>query len=206
MSIVLYHHPFSRAATVVWMLEELGLEHTLEFVDLKAGEQRTPAFRAINPMGKLPVLKDGDVVLTECAAIGAYLADRYSPGDLSPAFDDPARATWLRWILYAPSVIEPCAYARNAKWEYQEGAAGWGSWEAMHTTVEQAIGEGPYLLGERFSMADMVFGSTVRYMLRFGMMEQRTSLVDYVERLSARPASQRAEARNQAILVERGLA
>ncbi len=205
MSIVLYHHPFTRAANVVWMLEELGVPYELRFVDIMKGEHKSADFRKINPMGKLPTLVDGDVVLTESAAIALYLADKYSAGALAPALDDPARATYLRWSLYAPAVIEPGCYAQAAKWEFRPGSAGWGSYPEMLDTIEAAIGAGPWLLGERFSMADAIFGGTVRYMLQFKMLEPRDAFVAYAARLNARPASLAAAARNQAIIAERGL-
>src|SRR5690606_63545 len=107
VSLTLYYHPYSRAAGTLIMLEELGLEYELRTVDLMKGELKTPAMLAINPTGKLPILDDGGVIVTESAAIALYLADRYSLGELAPAFDDPARATYLRWALFSPSVIEP---------------------------------------------------------------------------------------------------
>jgi len=200
MSIVLYHHSHTRAANVVWMLEELGVPYTLVHLSLQKGEHKTPAMLALNPMGKLPVIVDDGVVVTESAAIGLYLADRYGLGGLAAATDDPARGTYLRWSLFAPSVIEPGSMARAASWAFREGAAGWGSHEAMVAAMESAIGAGPYLLGERFSMADAIFGGTVRYMLAFNMLEGKPAFVDYVARLNARPAYQRAQARNAAEL------
>ncbi len=196
MSITLFHHPRSRAVTVVWMLEELGLDYTLQTVDLQKGEQRDPDFLAKNPMGKLPTLVDGDgdgaVVITECAAIGLYLADRYSLGELAPAPDDPARATYLRWILFGPSVVEPCAYAKGAGWEYQPGSAGWGSWESMIASLESAVTPGPWILGERFSMADVCLGATIRFLLRFGMLPaDNATIVQYANRLGERAAVKR---------------
>jgi glutathione S-transferase len=196
--IVLHYHPFTRAAGVVWMLEELGVPYELRYVDVTQGEHRTEAFKRINPMGKLPALVDGDVLVTEVAAIGMYLADRYAYGTLCPRVDEPARATYLRWICYAPSVIEPAAYAQGANWEYRAAQAGWGRYEDVLDTIERAIGQGPFLLGERFSMADMIFGGTVRYMLQFKMLEARPAFVAYADRLSARPASQAAAAKNAA--------
>jgi glutathione S-transferase len=204
-STILYHHPFSRAATVVWMLEELGRPYELRYVDLMAGEQKSPAFLALNPMGKLPVLVDGDTVITETAAIGLYLADRYGYGTFAPKIDDPARGPYLRWSLYSPSVIEPAAYAQGAKWEYRAAQAGWGTYAAVLDTIEHAIGAGPWLLGDRFTMADMILGGTVRYLLRFKMLEPRPAITAYVERLSARPADKTARAKNEAIVKERGL-
>lgn len=200
MSIVLYHHSHTRAANVVWMLEELGVPYTLVHLSLQKGEHKSPEMLAKNPMGKLPVLVDDGVVVTESAAIGLYLADRYGLGGLAPATDDPARGTYLRWSLFAPSVIEPGSMARAASWAFREGAVGWGSHEAMVTAMEAAIGAGPFLLGERFTMADVIFGGTVRFMLAFNMLESKPVFVDYVARLNARPANLRAQARNAAEL------
>lgn len=203
MSIVLYHHPYSRAANVIWMLEEVGSPYELRHVDIMAGGQKAPEVVALNPMGKLPVLTDGDVVVTESAAIGLYLADRYASGRLAPKVDDPARGTYLRWSLFAPSVIEPGAMAKMAGWTFKEGSAGWGSYDAMIGAMESAVTKGAFILGDTFSMADVIFGGTLRYMLTFKMIEPRPAFTAYAERLSARPALQRAEARNAAIAAER---
>ncbi len=205
MAIVLYHHPFSRAAGVLWMLEEVGVPYELRFVDLMKGEQKSPAIVALNRMGKLPILTDGDAVVTEGAAIGLYLADRYAPGRLAPAVDDPARATYLRWSLFAPSVVEPGAMAKAGGWTFKASQAGWGDYDAMLGAMEGALADGEYLLGERFSMADVIFGGTVRYMLRFKMIEARPVFTAYAERLDARPALQRADAKNAEVIAAHGL-
>lgn len=205
MAVVLYHHPWSRAATVVWMLEELGIDYQLRWVDMQAGGQKTPEFLRLNPMGKLPVLTDGPVVVTESAAIAVYLGDRYASGRLAPALDDPARGTYLRWAFFSPSVLEPAAAAQPSGGNFNPGAVGWGTYEAMLSATEAAIGAGPYLLGERFSMADTILGGTLRYLLMFKMIEPRPGFTAYVERLAARPAFQRAAARNAAVEAEHGL-
>jgi glutathione S-transferase len=205
MAIVLYHHPFSRAANAVWMLEEVGVPYELRYVDIMAGGQKAAEIVALNPMGKLPVLTDGDVVVTELAAIGLYLADRHAYGKLAPRVDDPGRGSYLRWSLYAPSVIEPGAMAKTAGWSFREGQAGWGSYDAMLSAMESAIRDRAFILGDTFSMADVIFGGAIRYMLLFKMIEPRPAFVAYGERLAARPALQRAEARNNAIAAERGL-
>src|SRR5687768_10929528 len=116
MSLVLHHHPFSRAANVVWMLEELGEPYELAWVDISKGGQKAPEFLRLNPMGKLPTLVDGDVVVTEGAAIALYLGDRYAYGKLAPKADDPRRGAYLRWTLFAPSVIEPGVTAKMQGW------------------------------------------------------------------------------------------
>jgi glutathione S-transferase len=206
MSIVLHHHPFTRAANVVWMLEEVGVGYELRWVDIMKGEQKSPAMIALNPMGKLPILTDGDTVVTESAAIGLYLADRYSAGRLAPALDDPSRAAYLRWSFFAPTVIEPGSLAKSAGWIFKPSQAGWGEYEAMLRAMESAVSGRDYLLGDRFTMADVVFGGTLRFMLRFNMIAPTPAFTAYTERLSARPAAQRADARNAAIAKERGLA
>lgn len=205
MSIVLHHHPFSRASGVVWMLEEIGVAYELRFVDIMKGAHKAPELLAINPMGKLPTLVDGETVVTESAAIGLYLADRYSFGRLAPAHDDPARGPYLRWSLFAPSVIEPGSLAKSAKWDFKPSQAGWGDYEAMLRAMESALEGRDFILGDRFSMADVIFGGTVRFMLKFKMLEPKPLFTAYDERLAARPALQRADARNMAIAKEHGL-
>jgi glutathione S-transferase len=204
--ITLYHHPFSRAAGTVVMLEEVGVPYQLRFVDLRKGEQKASAFVALNPMGKLPTLVDGDLVVTEGAAIGLYLADRYAAGRLAPALDDPARGTYLRWSLFAPSVIEPSVLASRSGGEFRPSQVGWGTYETMLDTAESAIHGRDWILGDRFSMADVIFGGTLRYMIRVGSIEARPSFAAYVARLAARAATQRADARNLAVIQEHGLA
>lgn len=205
MSIVLHHHPFSRAANVVWMLEEVGAPYELRWVDIMKGGQKSADFVAINPMGKLPTLVDGDVVVTESAAIGVYLADRYAYGKLSPKVDDPKRGTFLRWSFFAPGVIEPAAMAKAGTWSLKESQVGWGNYNDVIKTMESAIAGKDFLLGDTFSMADVIFGGTLRYMLMVKMIEESPTFKAYSERLAARPALQRADARNGALIKEHGL-
>jgi glutathione S-transferase len=205
MSIVLYHHPFSRAANVVWMLEEVEATYEIRNVDIMKGAQKAPEILALNPMGKLPILVDGAATVTEASAIALYLADRYAYGRLAPRVDEPERGTYLRWSFFAPSVIEPGAMAKMNNWTFREGQAGWGSYEAMLGAMESALSHGDWILGDRFSMADVVFGGAVRFMLLSKMIEARPAFSAYAERLGKRPALQRAEAKNNAISAELGL-
>jgi len=205
MSITLYHHPYSRAANVVWMLEEVGVPYEIRFVDIMTGAHKAPDIVALNPMGKLPILVDGDAVVSESAAIALYLADRYSLGKLAPALDDPKRGTYLRWSLFAPSVIEPGSLAKANNWEFKPGSAGWGKHEDMLEAMAFAIGKGPFLLGETFSVAAVIFGGTIAFMLQFDMLEKRPAFTEYAARLAERPAAQKAKAVNEAIRKEHGL-
>jgi glutathione S-transferase len=206
MTITLYHHPFSRAAGTLWTLEEIGEPYELQFVDIMKGAQKSPPLIDLNPMGKIPVLVDGDIVVTENAAIALYLADRYALGRLAPKPDDPRRGTYLRWTLFAPSVIEPGMTAKSSGWEFKPGQVGWGDYETMVKTMENAIAGRDFILGDQFSMGDVVFGGTIRFMLKFGILAPSPTFTAYAERLSARPACQRADARNAAIIKEHGLA
>jgi glutathione S-transferase len=205
MAVTLYHHPFSRAANVVWMLEEVGIDYELRFVDFAKGEQKSPSIVALNPMGKLPILTTDGIVVTESAAIGLFLGDHYSLGNLAPAPGDPARASYFRWSCFAPSVIEPGLMAKNSGWQFRPSNAGWGTHESMVATMESAIAGRSFVLGDRFSMADTIFGGTIRYMLRFKLLEPSPAFTSYAERLAARPAAQRADARNAQVVKERGL-
>jgi glutathione S-transferase len=205
MTITLYHHPYSRASTVIWMLEELGLEYELRFVDILSGAQKQPDILALNPMGKLPILVDGGVVVTEVAAIGLYLADRYSAGKLAPKFDDPRRGAYLRWSFFPSAVIEPGSMAKMNNWEFKPGQAGWGTYESMLAMIEHAIAGKNYLLGDEFSMADVIFGGTLAYMVAFKMIDATPAIAAYVARIKERPARQRSDARNAVIAKEHGL-
>jgi glutathione S-transferase len=196
MSVILYYHPRSRAANVVWMLEEVGVPYERRLVDFASGEHKQHALLALNPMGKLPVLTDGDAVITESAAIALYLADRYAPGRLAPALDDAKRGTYLRWSFFSPSVIEPGLMAKAAGWTYRDSQAGWGTYQSMLAAMQHAIADRKFLLGDEFSMADVVFGGTMGYMLQSGMLERLPVFTAYVERLGERPALQRANAIN----------
>lgn len=205
MAITLYHHPWSRAVTTLWMLEEVGVPYQLEYVDLQHGGQDTPEFLALNGMGKVPVLVDDGAPIAEGAAIGLYLADRYAPGRLAPALDDPRRGEYLRWCLFAPTVLEPGCMAKMSGWDFKPGQAGFGRHDRMLDTLEAALTPGPWLLGEQFTMADVIVGATIRWFLQFKMIEPRPAFLAYAERLDARAPLQASTARNQAVIAERGL-
>lgn len=187
------------------MLEEVGAPYELRFVDILKGDQKSPELLALNPMGKLPTLVDGDTVVTEGAAIALYLGDRYAYGRLAPKVDDPQRGTYLRWSFFAPSVLEPGALAKASGWSCKESSVGWGSYETMLASATEAIAEREFLLGGTFSMADIVFGGTLRFMLMTKMIEPRPAFTAYVERLAARPAFQRSEAKNADVCAAYGI-
>jgi glutathione S-transferase len=200
-ALTLYHAVPSRSGIVRWMLEELGEPYEVVVIDLKQGDQRKPDFLAMNPMGKVPVLRQGDVIVTEAAAICAYLADEFPGSGLNVSAGDPRRAAYLRWLFFAPGCLEPAltdrAYPRQG--EPQRGMLGYGDYETVLDVIDKAVRSGPYLLGEQFTAADVVLGSTLRWGMMFGLIAERPTFREYVDRLTARPAYQRADEQDRAL-------
>lgn len=196
---ILYHCPQTRGRSALWANEEVGAPCTIEIVNLHKGDQKKPDYLARNPMGKIPALLDGDVVVTEAAAICATLADRYPDSGLAPATDDPRRGAYYRWMFFAPSVVEPTMMDAFAKVTHDKpGMVGHGAPADVIKSLHHAIETGPFLLGEQFTMADVVFGSAVRFALLFGAFEKTAPLEDYVARITDRPAFKRSEERENA--------
>ena len=192
-AIVLYYNPLSRARIVHWMLEELGVPFKLELVRLDQAEQKRPEFLALNPMGKLPTLVDHGVVVTEAAAICVYLADNYPRAQLAPALHDPARAPYLRWLFFGAGCIEPAIADRLfERAPARASALGYGSYDDVLNTLEKALVPGPFILGERFSAADVYVGSLIAWGLMTKGIEPRASFLAYTARLRERPAAKRA--------------
>lgn len=193
--IVFYHNPRSRAQMVHWMLEEVGAPYRIVPIDFEKGENRAPSFLALNPMGKLPTIVHCGTVITETAAIIAYLSDAFPQAGLAPAPGDPARGTWYRWLFFGAGCFEPALLDQMMKRPAPErkAAVGWGSYEDVVATLGTALAKGPYLLGDRFSAADVYVGSEIRWAMMFGAPGLKGEKVfdDYVARLNARPALRR---------------
>lgn len=201
--LTLYHNPHSRSTTVHYMLHELGQPFEIVPIDLRAGEQKSPEFRKINPMGKIPVLKDGETIITETPAILAYLADKYPKAGLAPAIGDPDRAAYLRWLFFYGSCFEPACVDLAMKRETPPSMAGWGRPSDVLDTIAAALTPGPWLLGERFTAADVMMGCGISYMLNFKVLPERPAFVDYAARLEARPAWHASKAADQARMATR---
>lgn len=195
--LVLYHANPSRSATIRWMLEEIGAPYEVRLMNLKDGDGQKPEFLALNPMGKVPVLVHGDVVVSEVAAIAAYLADAFPQAGLAPPIGDPRRGAYLKWMFFGPSCLEPCILetAFPRKDQPLRSAAGFGTVELTLDVVAKALGEAkPWLVGAQFTAADIVIGTTVRWGTLFKLLPERPQFAPYVARLEARPAFQRAAA------------
>ncbi len=203
--LVFYFAPHSRSGIVLWMFEELGVPYRMHLLSLKQGTHKSPEYLAINPMGKVPAIKHGDTVVTEAAAICCYLADAFPAAGLAPAIGDPARGTYLRWLFFSPSCIEP-AIADKAfqRPPVSASAVGYGDFDSVMNTVAGAVSQGDYLLGDRFSAADVVLGSALRYGMMFNVIPHRPEFDAYSDRLAARPALQRCNARDQELAAAAG--
>ena len=194
---ILYHAPNTRSSTALWMLEELGVPYDLHVLDFKKGEQREPAHLARNPMGKVPTLSHNGGLVTEGGAVCTYLADAFPQAGLAPAIGDPARGPYLRWMFFAGSSFEPAIVDRALKRE--PGDKGMMPYGDVDTTIDVAAGavaKGPWLLGDRFSAADVFLGAGIRWTTLFGILPKRPEFTAYIARLEARPALQRATARD----------
>ena len=199
--LTLYHASPSRSSIVRWMLEEVGEPYDIHLLSLGKGENRAPAYLAVNPMGKVPALKHGDVVITEAAAICTYLADAFPRAGLSIPIGDPRRGAYLKWLFFSPSCIEPAMVDRAfpRKEEVRRGMLGYGDFDTAMEVAAKAVAKGPYLMGEQFTAADVVVGSTLRWGTMFKLIPERPEFTAYLGRLAQRPALQRALAADQAL-------
>jgi glutathione S-transferase len=190
----LYWCPRTRSFTALWLMEETGKPYERVLTDISTGAQKQADYLAINPMGKVPALKDGDVTLAENAAICAYVAERYPDAKLTPPLGDPLRAKFLYWLFFLPGCIEPAMVQLSTKFEINPVAAGWGEAQRPFNVLDAALSKGPWLLGETFSAADVAMGSMLNFAVRmFRMVPSRPSFEAYVDRCVARPAFQRAQ-------------
>jgi len=195
--ITLFHVPNSRSTGVLGLLEELGAPFDLRVLNMKAGEQRQPAYLAINPMGKVPALKHGDALITEQPAIYMYLADLFPVAGLAPALGDPLRGPYLRWMVYYGSCFEPAMVDRALKREPPPpGMSPYGDYDTVVKTVDNQLARGPYMLGERFFALDMLWGIALGWMLRFQLLPATPAIAGYAARVAERPAVARAAARD----------
>lgn len=190
--ITLQYAPRTRSFTALWLLEELDVSYELESFDLSIGAHHGEDFHQLNPMGKVPVVVHDGTPISEVGAIAIYLADRFPGAGLAPAIDDPQRAAYLRWCFFASAIMEPCFGEKFFKWDLPASSVAWGSFERMMTCLTEALEQGPYLLGERFSAADILVGSNVRFGHMFGAIPNEGVTAAYVARLTEREACGRA--------------
>ena len=202
--LVFYTNPRSRGRIVRWMLEEIGQPYRTEVLDYGT-TMKAPAYLAINPMGKVPALRHGDVVVTEAAAICAYLADAFPQAGLAPPLGDHLRGPYYRWLFFAAGPVE--AAVSNKAFGFvvppeREGTIGYGGFERVMNTLEQAVSGGNYLVGNKFTAADVYAGSQIGFGLMFKTFEPRPAFQHYWQRISARPAYARARELDEALIAK----
>ena len=197
--LTLYHAAPSRSSITRWMLEEIGEPYDIHLLSLSKGENRRADYLAVNPMGKVPALKHGDTVITEAAAICAYLADEFPRAKLNVPIGTAYRGVYLKWLFFGPSCIEPAIMDRAfpRKEEARRAALGYGDFDTVMDVMANALTKGPHLMGDQFTAADVVIGSTRRWGRMFQMLPARPEFIAYTTRLAARPAAQRAEVRDK---------
>jgi glutathione S-transferase len=197
--LTLYHIAPSRSSVALWMLEETGEPYDIHLLSMKKGTNREPAYLAVNPMGKVPALRHRDVVITECAAVCTYLADAFPKANLNIPLDDPQRGVYLKWLFFAPGVLEWAVMDRAMPraGETRRAALGYGDFDTTMDVVAKAVTPGPFLMGDKFTAADIVIGSTLRWGTMFKMIPERKEFADYVARFVDRPAAKRAQAKDE---------
>lgn len=197
--LTLYWAPQSRSLRALWLLEESGLDYGRVHIDIRAGAQDTAEYGTINPMRKVPALVDGEAKIFESGAIAAYVADRAAPGLLAPPPGDPARGRYLSWLFFSPGCIESAITQKFTGMSIPSEQAGWGDFDRVFTVLEETLSTGPFLLGERFTAADVMIGTDLRFVVDlWSMVEPRPALRAYIDRCTARPAFARALAIDEA--------
>ncbi|AOE87067.1 glutathione S-transferase family protein [Pseudomonas sp. TCU-HL1] len=195
--VTLYHCPYTRSTGALTLLEELGADYKLHVMNMKLGEQRQPEFLAINPMGKVPTLTHGDAVVTEQVSVYLYLADLYPEARLAPPLGDPLRGPYLRWMVFYGSCFEPAVVDRVQQREpIPEARSPYGDFDSVMKTLVAQLQKGPWLLGEQFTAADVLWGSALNWTTQFGLIPEVPAIKGYIARFIERPAYKRALAKD----------
>src|SRR5437868_7693362 len=195
--VTLFHSPNTRSSGALTLLEELGAPYELRVLNMKAGEQRRPEYLAINPMGKVPALKHGDALVTEQVAIFLYLADLFPEARLAPPLGDPLRGPYLRWMVFYAACFEPAVIDSATQREpAPQPMSHYGDFETMLRTLTDQLAKGPYLLGERFTAADVLWGGALTWTTMFKLVPELPVITAYIGRCGARPSVAKAKAKD----------
>lgn len=202
--LTLYHNPRSRSAGSRVLLEALGVPYDVVYIDFAAGENRTPGFLALNPLGKLPTLVHGEAVITEQIAIAIYLADRFPAAGLAPAVDDPRRGPYLRWLAFYAASFEPAVVDHALKREPIDPATSpFRDYDTVIDTLVAQLSRGDYLLGDTLTAADLLWGTALKWTTDFGIVPKLPAILAYIERVAAHPAVARAGELDAALMAEK---
>ena len=200
--IAFYHAPNTRSSGALILLEELGAPYDLHVLNMKAGEQRRAEYLAVNPMGKVPAIKHGDALVTEQVAIFLYLADLFPEAKLAPPLGDPLRGPYLRWLVYYAACFEPAVVDRALKRESAPPAmCPYGDYDTMLETLAGRLAEGPYILGEQFSAADVLWGTGLTWTTMWKLVPELPEIMAYVNRVGTRPSVAKVKAKDAELSV-----
>lgn len=201
--ITLFYAPQTRATGARVLLEELGVPYELHVLNMKAGEQRQPDYLAINPMGKVPAILHNGTLVTEQAAVYLYLADLFADKGLAPAIDDPDRGTYLRWMVFYGNCFEPAVIDRYLQREPgSQNETPYSSYDEMLDALEDALKAGPYLLGDRMTAVDLLWGMALHWTTTFGLVSDRPVFRRYIDLMTARDAYRRVTAEDAVLAAE----
>ncbi len=193
--ILFFHAPHSRSGGTRALLEELGGSYRMHVLNLKTGDQRQPDYLAINPMGKVPAILHGGALITEQPAVFLFLADHFADAKLAPPIGDPLRGPYLRWLVYYGSCFEPALIDRSMKREpASPSTSPYGDFDTMLHTLTDQLAKGPWLLGETFTAADVLWGTALNWTTQFKLVPELPMIRTYIDRVLARPAMRRAAA------------
>lgn len=201
-NLTLYTHPYSRGRVIRWMLEETGVPYDVEVKEFD-GSMKSAEYLAINPLGKIPAIKHGETVVTEVAAICAYLADRFPEKALAPPLASPARGTYYRWMFFIAGPFEMATTAKAFDWKIDDENArsvGCGRIEDTVNALECALKNGPYICGDQFTAADVLVSSYLRFAMMQKNLEERPAFREYADRIGSRPAALRAGKLDDALI------
>jgi glutathione S-transferase len=202
-TITLFHSPQCRSVSALTLLEELGAPYQLKVLNMKAGEQRKAPYLAINPLGKVPAILHGDALVTEQVAIFIYLADLFPEAGLAPALDDPSRGPYLRWLVYYAACYEPALVDKAMKREPAPHATSpYGDFDSMLGTVTSQLQTSPYLLGDKMSAADILWGIALHWGMMFKLVPETPVVLEYTRRICSRPSFVQVSERDVALAAE----
>lgn len=199
--ITLFHSPQSRSVGTLILLEELAADYELHPLNLKAGEQRAPAYLAINPMGKVPAILHDGALVTEQVAVFLYLADLYPEAGLTPAIGDSLRGPFLRWMVFYASCFEPALMDRSQKnTPAPRSTSPYGDVDTMLQTLKEQLAKGPYILGDKFTVADVLWATALTWTTMFKLVPELPVIKAYIDRVNARPSVARARAKDAELI------
>lgn len=204
--LIFFHAPQSRSTGVLNLLEELNADYKMHLLNLQTHDELTPEYRAINPMSKVPAIKHGDALVTEQAAVYMYLAELFPKANLAPAIGDPLRGPYLRWMVFYGSCFEPGVIDHSQKNPpTPPSTCPYSDYDTMLKTVSDQLEKGPFMLGERYTALDVLWGNALNWTMMFGIVPKLPVFTAYVTRVTSRPAFVRASEKEAALVAAQAL-